>query len=529
MAKRLVRSWDVFDTLISRRCGPPENIFYLMEDVLGIGFKTARMQAEYDARASKDEISIDDIYDHVQVALAWTHEERQLALELEIRTEYANIIPILENLSRVRDGDIVVSDMYLDLEIIGGLLRAAGLRKKVKLFVSNNGKADGKMWKRLRKDFYILRHTGDNARSDFLRPLRHGIPACITEVSTETSWERFLRCNGAPALSAFVREMRLGTEHESREMRAVQRAQIETNFPLLLLASAALVHWCTEHGISRALMCSRDCILWTPLADKLARHARCELVVEYFLTSRVTALMPSENFLNYAAKRITTDSVVVDLSMTGVSLAGLADRLGLKEVRAFVISSQRSSSSSLYGESFLARTKVIIESLTAEVIDEDLEAINQAPYASIHDVHETDAGLKLTHAPESRSRPVLDAVSVQGAAFSKMLNRVPESVMSEALTLAKGTRLVFLIRECARHSGSFNTVISRARPGAALWNDPNGIKLKLPYATQTPWVRRSGCVVKFFLKPMAPPGSPLHRASKNSLRIFKALKKAIYK
>lgn len=525
MPKKIVRSWDVFDTLISRRCVHPQGIFDLMGVTFGADFTSVRVDAEIAARASKQEISLADIYDKLQTANGWSATKRQCALENEIRTEYKNVIPITENLSRVRDGDIIISDMYLEHEIIDGLLRTAGLNKNVTLFVSNNGKADGSMWKRLRRQFYILKHTGDNPHSDFLRPLRHGIPACITEASAETRWERVLRCNGAPALSAYVREMRLRTFHENEGSRALQRSQIEANFPLLLLSSAALVRWCFEQNISRALMSSRDCILWAPLAEKVACHAGSQLAIEYFLTSRVAALKSSERFLEYAAKRIKSDSVVVDLSMTGVSLAGLADRLGIKEVRAFAIASHQSISKSLYGEGFHATAKVNIESLTAEVIDDDLEAINQALSPSIHDVHETSSGLSVTYASENRSRAVLDAVRVQHAAFSELLDRVPEAVLSEALELATSTRLIFLVRECARHAGSFRTVISRARPGAALWNDPNGIKLNLPYTTQ-PWLKWVAHTLKRLLKPLTPSGSPLHRFAKILLIILQALKKA---
>ena len=514
MTKRLVRSWDVFDTLIARRCNHAYAIFDLMEAVLGNDFRASRVQAESAARASKQEISLDDIYDKLQIARGWNAEERQSALELEIRIEFANVIPIAENLSRVRDGDVLVSDMYLPQEIIMGLLRSAGLDKDVTLFVSTNGKAEGSMWRRLNTQYFVLKHTGDDPRSDFLRPLWHRIPAGVTEASAESPWERVLRCNGAPALSAYVREMRLRAFHKNKASRILRAAQIEANFPLLLLASAALVQWCRERGISRALMSSRDCVLWAPLAEKVARHAGNGLVVEYFLISRVTALRPSEKYLEYAAKRITSDSVVVDLSMTGVSLAGLADRLDMKEVRAFVIAWHQSSAKSLYGEGFDSKAKVKIEFLTAEVIHNDLEAFNQALTPSIHDVFETSNSLSVTYASENRSHAVLEAVRVQNAAFTELVDLVPEAVLEEALGIAKSTKLVFLVRECERHAGNFKTVISRANPGAALWSDPNGIKLKLPYATQHPVPRWLSHTLKRLLRPLIPPGSALYRYGK---------------
>jgi predicted HAD superfamily hydrolase len=180
MTKRLVRSWDVFDTLIARRCGQSHAIFDLMSADLGEDFQMSRVQAESAARACKPEISIEDIYDHLQIARGWTTEERRNALELEIRLESANVIPIRENMSRVRDGDVLVSDMYLPREFIMGLLRSAGLDKDVTLFVSTDGKGNGSMWRRLRAEYFVLKHTGDDPVRDFLKPLTHLIPAALT-------------------------------------------------------------------------------------------------------------------------------------------------------------------------------------------------------------------------------------------------------------------------------------------------------------------------------------------------------------
>lgn len=514
MTKRFVRSWDVFDTLIARKCGHPYAIFDLMGAVLGDDFRTSRVQAESVARASKQEICLDDIYDKLQSARGWSAEERQSARELEIRTEFENVIPINENLSRVRNGDVLVSDMYLPQDVILGLLRSAGLDKEVSLFVSTHGKADGSMWRRLKANFHVLRHTGDNPHSDFLSPLRHRILASITEASAETKWERVLRCNGAPALSAYVREMRLRAFEKNKASHTLQLAQIEANFPLLLLASAAMVQLCRERGISRALMSSRDCVLWAPLAEKVANHACDNLAVEYFLISRVAALKSSENYLDYAAKRITPDSIVVDLSMTGVSLAGLADRLGVDEVRGFVIAWHQSAGKSLYGKEFHSKAKVKIESLTAEVPHNDLEVFNQALTPSIHDVAETVDGLSVTYASENRSRAVLDAVHIQNAAFAELLYRVPEVVLEEALEIAKSTRLVFLVRECERHAGNFKTIITQAQPGTGPWNDPNAIKLNLSYAARRPIPRWLTHPLKRVLRSLISPGSSLDRHGK---------------
>lgn len=525
MTKRLVRSWDVFDTLIARRCVTYDAIFEIMGTSLGPDFRITRIRAETIARESRYEISIQDIYDEIQKQKGWTAQECQRAIELEISTEFANVIPIAENLSLVQDGDVLVSDMYLSADVILGLLHEAGLNKSIQLFVSTRGKSDGSIWKRVRKQHVILKHTGDNPGLDFMRPLLHLIPAGLTNASAETPWERILRANGGPALSRYLREMRLRTHHASATRRTIQAAQIEANFPLLLLASAALVLWCRDRGVSRALMASRDCILWATLAEKVARRVGSGLTVEYFLTSRVAALKSSEHYLAYAGRRMTADSVVVDLSMTGISLAGLADRLNISEVNAFVIVLHQSVAGSLYGGKFQPKARVKFESLLAELVHHDLEALNQALTASVHDVTETADGLNVEYATENRSPSVLEAVKVQNSTFNDMVDHMPEAVVDEALALARSTRLLFLIRECERHAGNFETVVTRANPGAALWNDPNGIKLNLPYVSTNPMKRWLAVATKRLLKPLFRAGAPLHAYSTIPGLVFRKLKK----
>ena len=510
MTKRLVRSWDVFDTLIARRCGTHDEIFEIMGKTLGLDFRVTRIRAEVAARKSKYEITIEDIYDEIQREKGWTIQERKRAQELEISTEFSNVIPIAENMSLVRDGDVLVSDMYLPKDVIIGLLKKAGLDKSITLFVSTCGKSDGTIWKRVRDRHIIFKHTGDNPGPDFIKPILRFIPAGLTVASAETPWECMLRANGAPELSRYVREMRLRICSKSAKLRALQAAQIEANFPLLLLSSASLVLWCREHNISRALMASRDCILWAALAQKVARRVAEDLSVEYFLISRVAALKSSERYLDYAGRRMTADSVVVDLSMTGISLAGLADRLGISEVNAFVIALHQSVAKSLYGDKFRPMAKIKFEYLLAELAHHDLEALNQAPTPSVHDVNETTDGLFVEYATENRSISVLEAVTVQNATFNELVDSLPEAVIDEAIALAQSTRLLFLIRECERHAGNFETVVTRANPGAALWNDPNGIKLNLPYVSTSPvmeWIAAAG---KRVLKPLFRPGAPLH-------------------
>ena len=60
-------SFDIFDTLVIRSCGKPDNVFRILGQRLGINsekFRQARISAEKKARklCNRSEISLSDIY-----------------------------------------------------------------------------------------------------------------------------------------------------------------------------------------------------------------------------------------------------------------------------------------------------------------------------------------------------------------------------------------------------------------------------------------------------------------------------------
>ena len=58
--------FDIFDTLITRPFANPKGLFSYMEYTYNLpGFYTARVQAEQQARTRQEEVSLEDIYDHI--------------------------------------------------------------------------------------------------------------------------------------------------------------------------------------------------------------------------------------------------------------------------------------------------------------------------------------------------------------------------------------------------------------------------------------------------------------------------------
>ena len=106
------------------------------------------------------------------------------------------------------------------------------------------------------------------------------------------------------------------------------RLQLETNLPMLVLASVRLLRLAERLGLRRLLFCARDGLHWLRIFETLNQCCRWGLEARYFLTSRVCRLMPSPSYLAYAQASIDEGSMVVDLCGTGWTLSHLYRRLG---------------------------------------------------------------------------------------------------------------------------------------------------------------------------------------------------------
>lgn len=130
-----------------------------------------------------------------------TTTEQLLALEVQI--EHEQVIPIVENLALVRDGDLLVSDTYLPRAIVQSLSERAGLERQVGLVVTNSGKHSGTIWPQLKRSAEIQGHFGDNLHSDSKTRTACGIPSVIYVGAGRTPVEQLLNCGGWVALREF--------------------------------------------------------------------------------------------------------------------------------------------------------------------------------------------------------------------------------------------------------------------------------------------------------------------------------------
>lgn len=169
-----VVSFDIFDTLILRLLGQPTDVFFIVEQKLGImDFRNIRMQAEWEMRRKQHdctgnyEVTLAQIWDNLAEELLGYGDEKAASFSaegqaLEIATEvflcYANpfMLALWQRLQEQGKRIIVVSDMYLPGDALSSLLEKKGFTGFEKLYVSceyGKSKADGSLYEQVKADY----------------------------------------------------------------------------------------------------------------------------------------------------------------------------------------------------------------------------------------------------------------------------------------------------------------------------------------------------------------------------------------
>lgn len=187
-----VISFDIFDTLLMRKVVNPSTIFELVEKRLykldiNYSFVKYRRKAEKTLRISNQKIdySIYDIYLEMKNISGITEEMMNLILDIEISLEKEFVVPrkeMLDIFNKIKENKtvILVSDMYLNTDIIEGLLIQNGINGYNDIYISCEKQAkkeDGSLWKAIVNKYGINKvlHIGDNEVSDVQKAVDNGI------------------------------------------------------------------------------------------------------------------------------------------------------------------------------------------------------------------------------------------------------------------------------------------------------------------------------------------------------------------
>ena len=192
-SKKVV-SFDIFDTLIERKCLLPPDVFFLAARAFYGDFKraacfcSARMRAERSARSASigGEVTLDDIYNTIE----WDKREADSLKDLELKTEITVCKPkrigvrLLEEALNQSKQVVLISDMYLPSDFIECLLKSNRIEGYDQLFLSclyGDGKSSGRLFDIALKTLDVkpvdIVHFGDSYKSDYKGAKKNGIEA----------------------------------------------------------------------------------------------------------------------------------------------------------------------------------------------------------------------------------------------------------------------------------------------------------------------------------------------------------------
>lgn len=212
LSKSKVISFDIFDTLLTRKCSSPTHIFnFMREDVRLItnnkieNFRSARIDSQRQAEKISEEmgvqdVTLKDIYNILSSSYDLSETQAERIKDLEISREVESVIQrragfdIYNEARKTACYIILVSDMYLPREVIEKMLSKIGVDYYDKLYLSSEiglTKKTGDLFDFVMNDLKVspneIVHFGDNFKGDY----KSAIEKKVSAVHLPRSYDNF--------------------------------------------------------------------------------------------------------------------------------------------------------------------------------------------------------------------------------------------------------------------------------------------------------------------------------------------------
>lgn len=299
-----INSFDVFDTLLARKTETPHGIFKMIEKEFPFpNFYSHRCKAERHSNGTYD-----DIYRQFKNLYNIDEETCNKLKEYELLTEMKNSYLIETNCNRVKDGDILVSDMYLNENDIMKILKYHGFDKNVKVYASPNGKSSKTIWPKLMEKYNISLHLGDNEHSDVNSPRSFGINAELTTIHRFSNTEQFFYNNNFTDFSLIIREFRHKNPYDiNSNDYQLYNDQILFNIPCLIMYSQSLYNIMITEKRTKLLLLTRDGCLLKYIFNLLYPNMECMELN----SSRRIHKSANEEYKNYLRRMYNHDTCLI--------------------------------------------------------------------------------------------------------------------------------------------------------------------------------------------------------------------------
>lgn len=320
-------SFDIFDTLITRKTATPTGIFYLMQEILKNNknysqylrenFKTIRCEAEAFVRENFlktkkwQDITFNDIYNRIQINHSLTDEETTFLKELEINCEIENLIPIEENINKLKklisSGNevILISDMYHNEVTLRNILtNIDSALGHLKIYVSSEyrkTKAKGDLYKYIKSEYQPTRweHFGDNVCADFNSAKQNKIFPSLYNYVKFKEYEKY-----ALKENNLTTEYIIGTAKNLRINSNNEKYNFGASFagPILYLYVKWILDSSLKSKIEHLYFIARDGYIPKLIADIIIKEKNLPIKTHYIYGSRKAWRVPNrqniDKFIN---------------------------------------------------------------------------------------------------------------------------------------------------------------------------------------------------------------------------------------
>lgn len=306
-------SFDIFDTTLIRKCGKPENIFYLLAKRLypdnsakADDFFLWRCQAEGKAASATHDINVtlSEIYDNPDVAGFSEYTVEQLmAAEKSVEKDNLMVNPAVKKIieGKRQDGYQVcfISDMYLNSDFLSEKLREeACLLDGEKVYVSCEKKArksDCKLYEFVKSELKptIWEHYGDNAYSDVKMAKKCGIKAFQINTSF-TDVEKRILAKSKEFRQSYEMSILAGLSRAERiEKNNNPFAVIAADYvaPAYLPYVKFVLEQAQRDGIQQLYFLSRDSYVLLRAAQQMS-DKYTDIDLRYLFVSRKSLMLP---------------------------------------------------------------------------------------------------------------------------------------------------------------------------------------------------------------------------------------------
>ncbi|OFC69934.1 hypothetical protein [Alteromonas confluentis] len=300
----MIYTFDLFDTLITRKVLNPKDIFILLEKKIKtlqiipneLDFYSMRIHAERSARKKSEfeEISLEEIYEELNCSLKLSNNNLKSIMEYECQIEIENIVPINSQHQKFLDAKnkIIITDIYLDRYTIEKIIRDVLKIEDFTVYISSElrkTKRTGSLFQHVMSDLKInfneWLHIGDNRYSDYISPKKLGIQSEIFKDSHLIKIEKKTNPVDEDIAKYFgcAKNTRINFDTDRTEIKNISASVIA---PTLFLYVYDLLEKAHKNNIRKLYFLARDGQIMLEIAKIIQKKHFTQIECKYLYASR---------------------------------------------------------------------------------------------------------------------------------------------------------------------------------------------------------------------------------------------------